>query len=297
MMLRKLASPFAHPVRTSFGLRGRGHPEGLWERYERMCRQAGIDGPHFILSMDCDTEKDIDVVPAVHSRLLEMGIMTVYAVPGELLELGADTYTRVADTGAEFLNHGYRQHTTIDASGTVYESFGFYDQMTRQQMEEDVRRGHGSVTAVTGRAPDGFRTPHFGSFQKLHELRRLHALLKDLGYRFSTSTMPFYAVRNGTMFRRFGLPEVPVTGRVRDPLAILDSWSYRFAPHRTVGPEDYEQEVSDIASMLEAGHPILINLYADPSQVHDWDGFFTSMRRLAPYALPGYSALLDGAAA
>lgn len=293
MLLRRIASGVAHPVQTYRRALAFANPRGLWKRYAALCAGAGLTGPAFILSMDCDTEKDIEVVEEVHTKLLDRGIMTIYAVPGELLEKGSAVYGRVAASGAEFLNHGYRQHTTFDEATAEYRSFFFYDTLPPEVIQKDVEKGHESVEMVLGRTPKGFRTPHFGSFQKAAQLSRLHSLLAAMGYLFSTSTMPGKAIWEGPTSQRYGLYEIPVTGCHDWPLRILDSWSFRFAPGRRLEEEDYILQAQKLADLLDEGTPCLINLYADPSQVHDWPEFFDVMGRFAEHNVASYEGLLD----
>lgn len=263
----------------------------------RRRRCVRVPGPAFLLSFDCDTDEDIAIVEGVHDRVLALGVLPAYAVPGELLERGADVYCRLASHGAEFLNHGHAQHCHIDRQTGRYESSMFYDQLPYDEVVADVRGGHQSVRDVIGTAPVGFRTPHFGTFQRRHQLDRLHDLLAELGYRYSTSTMPLYGMLHGPVVRvRPTLVEIPVTGSPGRPHRPLDTWSYRFAP-RPIGDElDYQRAVAELAEDLRR-HGGVVNIYADPSQVADWDGFFDSIALLAPFGAPSFSAVLAGAGA
>jgi hypothetical protein len=278
------------PVEAGFLVAQRFSPGLLVDRLARLGAVAGLRKPAFVMSFDCDTDRDIEVGWTVHCRLLDMGINAVYAVPGENLERGADLWRRIAATGAEFLNHGYREHT-VYRDGR-YVSTLFYDQMPPGEVEADVLKGHETVARIVGQAPDGFRAPHFGTYRKASELRGLHAILARLSYRFSSSTIPYVGLRNGPFTRRYGLTEIPVTGCPDYPLQILDSYSFRFAGNGH-GPEGYIRQMARWASLLESGSPLFVNLYCDPSQVADWPEFFTAIRRMAPFARSGYRAVLD----
>lgn len=277
-------------VRTRYRRRS---AERLRREFGEKCRAAGFLSPVFVLSLDCDTDRDIEIGWEVFSGLQEIGITPVYAVPGQLLEAGADVYRRIHAAGATFINHGYRRHTTLRDG--VYESFFFYDEEPPEVVRDDIRRGHEAVVAVLGSAPRGFRTPHFASFQRDYQLRWLHRQLQPLGYTYSSSTMPLQGLRRGPLFRDLGVLEIPVTGRFSDPLQILDSWSFRYAPGREVAEDDYGDEVRSHAAIADAGHAHVINLYADPSQVHGWDGFFSAMDLLRPYAVPSFERLMGQA--
>src|SRR5215470_17243240 len=122
-MLGKLMTLAQDPVLGVYVLRSKLAPVGLIDRLWRLTAQAGIGKPRFLLSFDCDTDLDIEVVEAVHAKLGKLGIRPVYAVPGELLQRGREAYGRIARGGAEFMNHGWAEHTRLDRARKVYDSF------------------------------------------------------------------------------------------------------------------------------------------------------------------------------
>ena len=160
-MIAKLARAAREPRTVLWERRS---PERLYERYGKLARNAGLDRLWLVLSFDCDTLEDAAVAWDVHERLMGLGVLASYAVPGEILERGADVYGRIAETGAEFLNHGYKEHTILRDG--VYTSTLFYDRITPDEVTADIHAGHAAVEAVTGREPVGFRTPHFGTYQQ-----------------------------------------------------------------------------------------------------------------------------------
>jgi hypothetical protein len=277
------------PGQASLLVLQRLKPDWLVDRLEKLGAKAGLSRPAFLLSFDCDTDRDIALSWDVHTRLRGMGITPVYAVPGELLERGQDVWRRIGDSGAEFINHGFRCHTVYRDG--QYVSNVFYDQMSPAEIEGDIVKGHDAILNVIGRRPEGFRAPHFATFNDEAQLRLLHAILVRLGYRYSSSTTPYVALRYGPHTGRFGLPELPVTGCVDYPMTILDSYTFRFAGGR-LKAADYIAQANAWAAQLTAGRRFFVNLYADPSQVADWPDFFEAMERLAPFALPNYDAVL-----
>jgi peptidoglycan/xylan/chitin deacetylase (PgdA/CDA1 family) len=275
-------------------LRLRLMPGATYSRHADRARRAGFRDLRLVLSFDCDTREDAEVAPAVHARLSELGVTPVYAVPGALLREAADVYRAFAEDGSEFLNHGGREHTYFDAAQGRHASCFFYDEIGPDRVAQDVAEGDRAVTEVIGAKPRGFRTPHFGTYQSDAELRFLHARLQELGYRFSTSTTPYYAVSRGPVFDDFGLPEFPVSGTHSAPLEILDSWSCFAAPDRLRSPADFAREAAELARAHAAAGPGLINVYADPSHVHGEDSFFAAVEAFVEVARPcGYDDLLE----
>lgn len=257
-------------------------------------RGKRIDRPCLLVSFDCDTGKDIEVVPDVRDRLAQSGIRANYAVPGAILEASPEMFRELA-CDAELLNHGYAQHTRFVAPTRTYESTLSYRGLARHVIEADVIKGHRSHEAVLGKAPGGFRTPHFGSFDRRRDLTFLWSLLGSLGYRYSSSTSPRHAIIHGALWRvGHGLVEIPLTPRLDHPLQVLDSWSFRFAPGRRVDERDFEDQLGHLLNRLGADrHPLIVNIYADPSQVWDWPGFYKTVERGASFAIPSYSKLLE----
>jgi hypothetical protein len=284
-LARKILIAAENPAMVAHYAWSRAHAPSILSAYRRRARAAGLTRLEFILSFDCDTEADIAAAEDVHRRLASLGIVASYAVPGELLRQGATAYRRIAETGAEFLNHGDRHHMYLDPATARYESCFFYDEEPKSAVEADIVGGDRAVTDVIGRKPAGFRTPHFGTFQRESELRFLHSVLGRLGYAYSTSTTPGFGLCYGPVFGRYGLPEIPVSGRGSDPFTILDSWSCFARPDRVLGPDDYAREAIALAEALADG-PGLINYYADPSHVAGQPMFFEAMAQLVRRAAP-----------
>lgn len=272
------------PIAAAYLARAHLNPAGIWQRYAANSRHSGLEPARLILSFDCDTKEDIKVVWDVHSRLLDMGVRPAYAVPGALLQQGEETYRRIAETGAEFINHGGVSHTYFDEDAGHHKSCFFYDKLDSAFIIQDVIEGDKIVKDVLGKSPLGFRTPHFGTYQNPSQLRFLHSTLKKLGYRFSSSTTPYWAIRKGPLFSDFGIVELPVTGVPSRPLSIFDSWAYFEAPSRVFDPSDYVREAQELANLFKKSGCGLLNIYADPSHIHDSDQFFDAIAALVAVA-------------
>ncbi len=246
------------------------------------------------MSLDCDTEDDIAVVWDVHSRLTDMGVRPVYAVAGDLLRAGESVYARISETGAQFINHGDRKHTYFDEGLGRHASCFFYDEEPRESTRRDIEDGDRTLREVLGIEPTGFRTPHFGTFQRPEQLRFLYGVLNGLGYRFSTSTTPVHGFQHGAVFDASGLKEVPVSGCATAPLRILDTWSCFMAPERALAPEDYRREGDAMAARLGGLGVGLLNYYADPIHIHDQPIFFETVKAWTEMAeCVDYRVLMD----
>lgn len=268
--------------RISIKLLNRFYPQFMWRLYANRS-QFLSDKPLFILSFDCDTEEDAAVALDVHAKLQDMGITPVYAVPGALLKKGEKIYRKIFESGAEFINHGGREHTYFDTTHNRHASNFFYDQQTNEVLREDIVAGHNILQSVLGVMAKGWRTPHFGTFQHPRQLDFLYEILNDLKYQFSTSTIPSMGYLHGPLHKRNSIIEIPVTGIFSEPLNILDTWAYFGAPVRQKTAQDYMIEVKKLAGFSK-DHPILINIYGDPSHIYDKSEFFQAMKYFSQVA-------------
>lgn len=248
-------------------------------------RSSGIRKPSFILSFDCDTDRDGPALEHLHPRLRSMGLHPLYAVPGEILFDAASTYRDIAADGAEFMNHGHRRHAAVDAvTGHVLSTY-FYDPEAPHDWMNDIVLGHKAVTELTGQPPCGFRTPHFGSFESPRALNRLWQLLGQLGYIYSSSTRPLFAAMHGPVFHNHGVAEIPVSGCLDQPNQILDSWG--LINNKPFGASFLIKQIRKYLDLMRSGEPILLNLYFDPADIAKNDELITLLGEFAPYEVGG----------
>jgi hypothetical protein len=275
----KIYDALSNPFYSASFVLGNLTPGFFRKRYINQSKKFGVNGKYFILSFDCDTEKDIEVVEEVHQRLTSLNITPTYAVPGELLKEGASVYRKLKNNGAEFINHGYLSHTTYVSSSKSYISTLFYDKLSNNEVKNDILSGHNNFFDVFGEYPLGFRTPHFGTYQKSGQLNFLYEVLNDLNYSFSSSTTPVTGMWNGAIKKTpVGILELPVSGCYDYPARILDSWGFRFSPTRKLNENDYFEQFKKMMNFFNNPEVNgIFNIYADPSQVYNWDMFFECM--------------------
>ena len=295
-MIKKIREGLANPFYSASYIMGNIQPAYFRHRYVTKSKENGVNEKYFILSFDCDTEKDIEVVEDVHQRLNGYGISPSYAVPGELLKLGADVYSGLKKNGVEFINHGYLSHTSYIEKNRSYISTLFYDQLTNDEVKEDIVRGHHNFADVLGEEPLGFRTPHFGTYQGSNQLKFLYSVLTDLNYSFSSSTTPVAGMWGGPIQRTSSeILEFPVSGCYDYPARTLDSWGFRFSPTRKLNENDYMDQFKKMMNFFaEPNTSGVFNIYADPSQVYDWEVFFECMSMTSDLTNTSFSSLVNG---
>lgn len=256
--------------------------------YIAAAKKRGLDRPYLFLSFDCDTDHDAVVVGEIHSFLDSLGIKATYAVPGTQLLKTPDVYRRLAERGAEFMNHGGLPHA--EWRDDRWTGITFYDAMAPEAVELDIKRGHDIVTSVIGRAPLGFRAPHFGCFQKAEQVALLHRAAAILGYKYCSTTLPSFGLRFGPAFESLGLIEFPCFGSLRNPETILDSWTYLIdKKNYTLDANYYVLMVETVQLLLSRRLPSVLTWYADPSHVHNQRPFMAAMKYLARQGIKSVS--------
>lgn len=261
---------FQHPgnsiLHLAFGaLRGY-----WWKRYAKLARHQGLNDLFLVLSFDCDTDQDAQATKKLHPQLVNLGIKPIYAVPGQILEDNEKIFQSIYDKEGQFINHGYHRHTYYDDKQGEFQSCFFYDKLATEKIEEDIRLGHQALKDVLGANAVGFRTPHFGTFQGKKYLKFLYAILEQLGYRFSTSTIPLVAFLKGPVYKPNGfegITEFPVSGRFGWPLSILDSWRHWNGTEQRMDFKAYQRELLTLVRFFMDSGPGLLNVYVDPFHV------------------------------
>ena len=253
--------------------------------YAEHCRACGVDRLYLLLTFDCDTDGDIDVVGNLHADLHRRGIKAGYAVPGAQLSKAPETWRAVADRGAEFLNHGGRAHAEFRDGR--YWPVTFYERLAAAEVVADIELGHRIVCDVAGVTPVGFRAPHFGSFQQPANLDLIYRTIKPLGYTYGSTTTPTLALERGPVVDMGGIVELPTMGSYRNPTTLLDSWTYLTdRVHYTLGDEYAELFIETVERMTEAGLPGILTYYADPSHVHGQKPFERALDAIVRHQVP-----------
>lgn len=242
----------------------------------------------FFLSFDCDTSRDATASLKIQKQLHTAGIRAAYAIPGQLLEKHWDSYKELLSLGGYFINHGYREHATIDPeSGRPYSTFT-YRHKADHIWQQDIIDGHNTIKALTGKAPTIFRTPHFGEFNNPEQLERLYDFLATLDYQISTSSTPVLGHILGPIHRqKNNIIEIPLSGCLSRPSQLIDSWGFISAPD-SLGRERLIDELEKYLLILSSGSKLIINIYFDPADIAEDQEILDLLIKFKPYSLSGY---------
>ena len=227
-----------------------------------------------LLSFDSDTDKDAEDSGKLWEKLNKLKIPATFAVPGVQLENGSAIYKSLHRDGAKFINHGGAAHTAFKDGR--YWSVNFYNQMSSEEVREDIRLGHAIFESVIGEAPKGFRAPHFGHFQGNEDLALVHDELANLGgYSFSTSSLSYRSRKSGPIIRMNDTLEIPVTGSYEWPTRLFDSYGHLISKEDRRVTDQYAQKLREsIEQFSKREMPAVLNYYADPSHVASNNAYF-----------------------
>lgn len=259
--------------------------DGLYYRFSENAEKIGLDRLYVILSFDCDTPRDIPAAEKLFSILQKKKIKTTFCVPGKLLLEGANTYKNLAGQGAMFINHGGAHHTSF--SDGSFRSVTFYDQMSKEEIHEDIQSGHRIFQSVFGFNPTGFRAPHFGNFQQLHQRQVIYEVIRKLDYKFSSSSMPQLAFENGPLILEDDIFEIPLSGPYQNPFSILDSWNYVESPENPIlKPEYANLFIETLEYFRRRKLSGILNFYVDPAHVISSSAYFKTIDYLTEHNIP-----------
>ncbi|MBN2374463.1 polysaccharide deacetylase family protein [bacterium] len=226
----------------------------------------------FCLSFDCDNKEDEDAFPCLMDILGYHNIKSSFAVCGQRVEESPDAYRLLIKSGHEIMNHGYSKHSQAFPDGKVLSTL-FYNDLDEKKIFDEIRNNHHIVKDVLGYDMVGFRTPHFGTFQKREQILLIHSILKRVGYLYDSSALMITA-KGLNLLNASNFIEFPLTSIVGLPDSVFDSWGFLKAADRARRDGDfvkYFKMMIDVA--LKSRRPILLNIYLDPSHIINFEGF------------------------
>jgi len=247
---------------------------------------SSINKKVFLLSFDCDTQKDINALEQLLKKLKEINFKIVLAIPGELIKKNIELIKSLRDKyNIEFLNHGYYLHTYFDDVNQNYEPIFSYENKNIEFIQEDIRLAHELFKKYFKIDLVGFRAPHFGDIN-FNKKKKIFKYLKKLGYTFSSSSIYDIALYKGAVFKIEGITEISVTGCADKPVKVLDSWSYLInKKNELILSTDYYLEIKKLHQIILNKDYNFINIYADPSHVAFDELFFKELKNFSKFNL------------
>ncbi len=218
----------------------------------------------FSLSFDCDYEEDIASIPILLDVLASYSFKVSFACIGKFIEKYPEEHMKIIRGGHEIINH-----TNTHPNNEELNPDQKFNELAVEQKKSEIEKCHKTCVDILGYAPVGFRAPHFG---RLHT-EDVYDVLKELGYKYSSSTSIAGTASFGLPFLKNGIIEFPLSNCPKHPLAVFDTWhSLRRGngKHKKSG-EFYGlfKKLIDIGINTNS----YINLYFDPQDVVNLEEF------------------------
>lgn len=225
------------------------------------------------LSFDCDLPEDVTSHAWLLGRLKEYRLRGSFACIGKYVEMFPAEHRLLADAGHEIINHTYSH-----PSHRLLNPHQRFRVLSDEQLREEVSRAHETIEKIIGVAPVGFRAPHFGG---LHT-NRVYPILREMGYRYSSSTIGTRTPTLGSPFKFRGIWEIPLSPDPKTAFGCLETWGlYRANPPHY---RDKDEFLALLDELLTAGiaSRAFLNFYLDPVDLHrDPEMCDEVLRRLA----------------
>ena len=238
----------------------------------------------FFISFDCDTQKDIDCLENLLTKLKAIEIKILLAIPAKIIKKNIILIKKLTNIyEVEFLNHGYYIHTEFREKDKTYVSTLSYNKKDIEFIKKDILLAHNFLLDKLNIIPVGFRAPHFGEIN-LKLKSKIYKFLSDLNYVYSSSSIYDLAILKGSIFKINNIIDLTVTGRSNNISKMLDSWSFLENKDNEVTlNKSYFDEIEKVKNIFMNQNYNYLNIYADPSHIINHDNFFEFLKSLAKY--------------
>ena len=241
--------------------------------FPRLCFNAVMEeqkgfGPFCTLSFDCDFPRDIKSLPQLIALLERYKFTASFACIGRWIREFPEAHRSLVAAGHELINHTETHpnlfHPEYEYACREDYSSRRFNQISFGERAREIERCNETCNEVLDYQPIGFRAPHFGV---LH-VDDVYAVLRNLGYAFSSSTLAAASPGRGIPFKTpENVWEFPVSPCPEHPFGVFDSWhslGKHGATHRGEGELSGLFAVMGETVQREGGY---INVYFDP-----WEG-------------------------
>ena len=212
----------------------------------------------FTLSFDSDFTEDIEAIPSLLDTLSSYSFKTSFACIGKFIEKYPKEHFRIIEEGHEIINHTYTHPDNEEWNPNQK-----FNELTIEEQKEEIEKCDGVCRTILNYSPIGFRIPHFGRLYT----ENVYPILKELGYKYSSSTVAVKTPKFGLPFVKGGIIEFPLSPCPKHPFGVFDTWH---SLERGGGLHKKEGEFYKLfTELIEIGIKTnsYINVYFDPQDV------------------------------
>ena len=168
--------------------------------------------PYLTLSFDCDLREDIEAYPSLIKLLAKHKIKASFAVVGKWIEQYPEEHKFLLAEGHEIVNHTYTH-----PNNPHFNPHKRFTELSYEEQKEEIQRFDEVCQELLDYQPVGFRIPH------LCHTQTIYPILKELNYRYSSSTIATRTPNFGMPYAEDDITEFPLSPC---PKMKGNSWSY-----------------------------------------------------------------------
>lgn len=221
------------------------------------------------ISFDCDYPRDAEALPQVIQTFSVYSFKASFACVGHWIEKYPTEHKMIVDNNHEVINHTYSH-----PDNEILNPGRKFRQISKIEKIKEITACHDICQNILGIAPIGCRIPHFKNLFTPD----IYSILRELGYKYSSSTWLTNTYSNGMPFSaEHGIIEFPVTTCPKHPFTVFDTWHSLNSPkmlykigHRTT--KEYIALAKYLIKLAIETHSY-INIYIDPFDVINIAGF------------------------
>jgi hypothetical protein len=168
------------------------------------------------LSFDCDHPEDVTAFPDLLNILKKYDLKASFACVGYWIEKYADEHQSLLGHGHEIINHTYSH-----PDNEILNPDRRFTHISFEEKKEEVAKCHDICRKILRYEPIGCRIPHFNRLFT----PEIYKILKELGYRYSSSTSLTNTISFGNPFiAKDGVIEFPLSTCPKHPFTVFDTW-------------------------------------------------------------------------
>lgn len=230
-------------------------------------QNLGFQHSFAVISFDCDLKEDYEAISQLLKMLKKVKIRASFAAIGKWIELYPDVHKKILDEGHEIVNHTYTH-----PNNRYFNPDKRMRDLSLKEKKKEILLCHEVCEKLLKYSPSGYRAPHLGSSHGIE----IYPVLKELGYKYSTSDIALRFESLGAPLKIKGIWEFPLSPSARD---IFDTPTTSVVVRDKVVTE--KEYYRDIEYLINASSkPFFFNIYCDPMDVVRMSGFENMLIKL-----------------
>lgn len=228
------------------------------------------------ISFDCDSYKDVCVLPNLLEYLESYNFKSSFACIGKLIEKYPKEHKLIIENGHEIINHTYSHPFNEELN-----SLNKFDKLPIGLQREEIVKCHKVCKSILGYEPNGFRIPHFAT----QYTDTIYSILSELGYSYSSSLLSVKSPTFGAPYCINGILELPIMTCPGHPFQAFDTYhAFRSKLTSHKNEADFLETFEELIK-FNLERELYINLYMDPLDIANFENMAAILDCIEKYKL------------